>query len=866
MDVKATIRILSLVAGFFIFSNAAFAAPEDIIINEVLYDPLGTDTGLEFIELYNRGAEAVELTGWEVDPSSAPYVTFPAVTLEPKHYLVIHVNASGTNTATDVYSGALSNMSNTKGPVALFASATHSEETLVSYLAYGEGGQANESKAVARGLWNAGDFIPLVTQGTSISYDGSGNTSGDWYSGSPTPGSPNKPFDGMPEDGSESTETDGASPTTQNYTAIYGAGAGDILINEFVADPADEEDEWIELFNMTNRLVELSDLALTDGSGKRTELTGTMTGLSFLVVTKPKGVLNNAGDVITLISDAGEVIYEVTYGDWGGGVGNAPTTHDPNAVARGSDGTFYVTTHPTPGGGNIIEKPDGEAPLSIPTQKAEPVAMVKKESLLGSNGKPIALFDADEIILLGSPLSLDASRSYDPDNDPLTYLWEFGNGDGLAGMKTSYRYLKVGEYTLSLTVSDGTHTSREEKMVRIVADATEVPLSEEEIILQKKIYISEFLPNPEGDDGEGEWIEIFNSARQSVDLSGWTLDDGEGGSKPYSIPSGTMIDEESYVLFTREDTKLSLNNTNDKVRLFAPNKSLVDSIAYSKVLEGKSYARLNGRWTWTEPTSEEPNVETLKASSKAGGAQDGFRTVSLKDLHELPLNTGVAVQGIVTLPPKTAAKTYLYIGGESEERETQVGIQVQLRSGAWPELATGDRIEVRGVVTESTGERRIRASSVVKLDGGNALSPHLITVSEITDDVIGSLVKVSGTIVELKSSTAYLNDDSGEIRVYLHAGIPDARESLAEGETYEVTGVVSKTAAGLRIIPENMDSFHKVEVAGIGVADEKKGGAQNEVVRYLIVTLMALTAITLGLTWQIRRKKKELGNIKLPME
>jgi len=43
---------------------AAPAAHARVVINEVLYDPEGTDTGLEFVELLNCGSEGVLMTGW----------------------------------------------------------------------------------------------------------------------------------------------------------------------------------------------------------------------------------------------------------------------------------------------------------------------------------------------------------------------------------------------------------------------------------------------------------------------------------------------------------------------------------------------------------------------------------------------------------------------------------------------------------------------------------------------------------------------------------------------------------------------------------------------------------------------------------
>ena len=52
----------------------------------------------------------------------------------------------------------------------------------------------------------------------------------------------------------------------------------------------------------------------------------------------------------------------------------------------------------------------------------------------------------------------DGTRSFDPDGDPLTYRWDFGDGAVGTGPKTSHVYKRPGSFTVRLRVSDGTNT------------------------------------------------------------------------------------------------------------------------------------------------------------------------------------------------------------------------------------------------------------------------------------------------------------------------------------------------------------------------------------------------------------------------
>lgn len=73
-----------------------------------------------------------------------------------------------------------------------------------------------------------------------------------------------------------------------------------------------------------------------------------------------------------------------------------------------------------------------------------------------TNRLPIAIANADPAS--GSaPLTVafDASDSSDPDDDPLSFSWNFGDNSTGAGALVSHQYVQAGTYSASVTVTDG---------------------------------------------------------------------------------------------------------------------------------------------------------------------------------------------------------------------------------------------------------------------------------------------------------------------------------------------------------------------------------------------------------------------------
>jgi len=85
-----------------------------------------------------------------------------------------------------------------------------------------------------------------------------------------------------------------------------------------------------------------------------------------------------------------------------------------------------------------------------------------------SNTPPLAFFDSPASAISGTPVSFDAAASYDPDGDPLTYVWNFGDGGTGSGMTPSHTYQNGGTFTVTLTINDGNGGSDTESKTVVV--------------------------------------------------------------------------------------------------------------------------------------------------------------------------------------------------------------------------------------------------------------------------------------------------------------------------------------------------------------------------------------------------------------
>lgn len=121
----------------------------------------------------------------------------------------------------------------------------------------------------------------------------------------------------------------------------------------------------------------------------------------------------------------------------------------------------------------------------------------------------------------------------------------------------------------------------------------------------KEIFINEFLPNPEND--QKEWVEIFNTGKEKVNLDGWQIKDSSS-SKGLSIPEKEIKPDELLIIVLEKNI---LNNDGDEVELLWPDGQIIHSINYADAPRNMSCAKISNKWLWTnQPTPGEENKKS----------------------------------------------------------------------------------------------------------------------------------------------------------------------------------------------------------------------------------------------------------------
>jgi len=516
---------------------------------------------------------------------------------------------------------------------------------------------------------------------------------------------------------------------------VHAKDVAPLLINEILSDAPTGKPEWIELYNTSTSDIDLTGFTLEDGTEKPKSLeTCTIKAGAYLVIEKGSGEcqfgfsLNNDGDVIKLKQDSTE-IDKVIYGNLSGNAPVAPKGKSiarvPNGLDSDIDSEDFVVQIPTPG-----EKNPDSLPNNPPTA-------------------PELILPEDETGLISKNINFSWQKSDDLEQDEISYSLYLGCNSDFTAENIIVDGQLENNYELELT------TECTNYYWQVVAfDGKDETSSDvysfhlrPKITYSSEIYINELLPDPSGDDGVYERIELFNNSDSSVDLDGWMIEDAKGAIKKYTILN-TIILPKDYLVLSRNQTTITLNNDSDGLRLYQPDGNLLQEVSiYSDAKQDFVWARSDKNiWQWSiKQTFGRENI--IESPPENVGGDDEIpvinkvpikiKTKSFKSYE----NKLVQIEGEVV---ETSGNTF-YVDDGSGKVKVYIQAQTEITK---PSMHRGDIFRIIGVVNLYRNTWRIlpRVQEDIIIIKEKQKSPTVATAAK-------TVTKKSSTTTKAVSST-----------------------------------------------------------------------------------------------------------------
>ncbi|MEX0719853.1 MAG: lamin tail domain-containing protein [Balneolaceae bacterium] len=392
-----------------------------------------------------------------------------------------------------------------------------------------------------------------------------------------------------------------------NYYVIFTAEPGQVVINEFMYDPAAEFSEFVELYNHSDSSFDLQDWTFNDNTGNRRSITTNsyvlstgkfvilapdstiaenFPGTSILEMRSRFSALNNSFDDIVIRNQNGIRIDSLTYASsWGGNEvslerrdADIPGTFQEN---WGASPSFDFATPALP---NLIEADETPPQLaSISLIGDDLIQLIFSERLLNSAAENISNYELSvENSFNGSIPSVQAVTFAAPD----TVLLKFDAALISTPDGTTYEIIIANQTDVF------NNTAGELTEEFFIVDFAEPDFGE--------VAINEFMYDPSNE--YSEFIELRNVTDSTFNLRGWTYNDNTGNRRIISTIN-YALNPGGYILLTPDSTIIhnlpeipaivmgnqfsTLNNNTDAIVIRDYSGGLVDSLTYTSDWGGK---------------------------------------------------------------------------------------------------------------------------------------------------------------------------------------------------------------------------------------------------------------------------------------
>ena len=398
--------------------------------------------------------------------------------------------------------------------------------------------------------------------------------------------------------------------TTNNFSFASVTGVAineirnDLVINEIMYAPQSPEPEWIEIFNRSNKYINLLNYKIADAVDTQKVI---LTNLElqpqeYLVIAKDSSILNsyliaskiiissfpslnNNNDKVILLDSLNRVIDSLQYFSTWGGTGGKSLERISSELSSTDSSNWKSSTNKfkaTPGLINSVTKKDFDlSVMDILFNPKFPVSgnNVSISALIKNLGKnpanfSLELFEDTDLDSIPDVIIESTSQLFSSINDSITFQFNYLI-ENLQGERAFY--VKI--------IFNADQDTSNNYLYKKVQPGFEF----------NSIVINEIMFAPIG--GEPEWIELYNRTDSQINLKGWKVSDIVSTPQSTEIKTDFVIQPKAYAVISKDTSIInyhriipapilrlnfaSLNNDVDGVVLRDQRNLVIDSVFYS---------------------------------------------------------------------------------------------------------------------------------------------------------------------------------------------------------------------------------------------------------------------------------------------
>ena len=277
-----------------------------------------------------------------------------------------------------------------------------------------------------------------------------------------------------------------------------------------------------------------------------------------------------------------------------------------------------------------------------------------------------------------------------------------------------------------------------------------------------RVFINEVFANPGGDEASGEFIELINEEAERISLAGWTIAD----AAKKTILGDIAIEANGYLVLHRIQTNLSLNNTTETVSLTDASGQLISSFSFEAAAEDMSWNRAEP-WYEASPTPGTSNV--LLRSPEPQQTQES-PTV-------LPEQQTEAALPPVEPPPTTPIQAEIAVGEKTVATSTAKTAPTKAINAptakttsfqTWPQVKGNARVTIVGVVVAPPGLFGEKSATIQDVTGAYRGIELYFSAADWPALDTGDIVSVSGKKSTAKSGDRLLISTASDIEMLDH--------------------------------------------------------------------------------------------------